>query len=130
MLPYCILIFLLLLIFAVLRYGFYDAKSDFNSSRLEYHASPDYGQLTKAVDYYYMVFQNLIAEGYLFPTSKALCINRMGGPDVIALKNIGVTDAIGISESAISFSDQETFNHPLKNNTFDFEFFGYNSWFN
>ncbi|CAI9094420.1 OLC1v1030159C1 [Oldenlandia corymbosa var. corymbosa] len=85
-------------------------------------------QLTEAVAYYATAFQRLRAEGYLFLGSKALCIGSISGQDVIALRHIGVVDAVGISEAEFIFS-QHVGNHPFSNDTFDFEFFGYQSSF-
>ncbi|KAF8397179.1 hypothetical protein HHK36_016086 [Tetracentron sinense] len=80
----------------------------------------------KTVDFYSAVFQDLIAEGYLSPNSKALCVETISGQDVYSLKEIGVPDAIGISKKAalpLVVSGQ-AFRQPFEDNTFDFEFSG------
>ncbi|KAL3498299.1 hypothetical protein ACH5RR_041031 [Cinchona calisaya] len=126
-LPYCILIFVILAV-ALIRDGLNSTKTNSHLSEFENQASPDFTHLTGAVHYYYEVFQRLKAEGYLLPSSKALCVESISGHDVMALKSVGVNDAIGISEAALRASDQGL-NHLFDNNTFDFEFFGYSSWF-
>lgn len=126
-LPYCILLFVILAV-AFIRDGLNSTKINSHLSKLENQASPDFSHLTRAVHYYYAVFQRLRAEGYLSPSSKALCIESISGHDVMALRDVGVIDAIGVSEAALRASDQGL-DHLFHNNTFDFEFFGYSSWF-
>ncbi|KAF8396988.1 hypothetical protein HHK36_018626 [Tetracentron sinense] len=80
----------------------------------------------KTVDFYSAVFQDLIAEGYLSPNSKTVCVETLTGQDVFALKEIGVADAIGISKKAsppLVVSGQP-FRQPFEDYTFDFEFSG------
>ncbi|XAR58867.1 hypothetical protein NMG60_11014435 [Bertholletia excelsa] len=76
--------------------------------------------------FYSSVFQDLIAEGYLSPHSKALCIETLTGEEVAALREIGVSDSVGMSAKlwpgmAIS---SPALGHPFTENTFDFEFVG------
>ncbi|XP_020579270.1 uncharacterized protein LOC110023948 [Phalaenopsis equestris] len=52
----------------------------------------------KAVEFYSSVFRDLIVEGFLSSTSKSLCVESMSGLEVLALKEIGVADAVGISK--------------------------------
>ncbi|XP_042474948.1 uncharacterized protein LOC122057030 [Macadamia integrifolia] len=80
----------------------------------------------KAVDFYSSVFQDLIAEGYLSPNSKALCIETPFGQDVFSLKEIGVHDAVGISKKKFTplVVSGQAVRQPFKDNTFDFEFSG------
>ncbi|XAR68755.1 hypothetical protein NMG60_11000113 [Bertholletia excelsa] len=78
----------------------------------------------KAVQFYSSVFQDLVAEGYLSSDSKSLCVETPNGEEVMAMREIGVSDSIGIykkaakplvvSGRAIRFGDE----------TFDFIFFG------
>ncbi|KAK2982759.1 hypothetical protein RJ640_025175 [Escallonia rubra] len=77
-------------------------------------------------NYYSSVFHDLIAEGYLSPGSKALCIETLAGNDVAALIEIGVSDSVGISEnpSAPLVLYGRPVKQPFDNNTFDFEFSG------
>ncbi|XP_062086693.1 uncharacterized protein LOC133792769 [Humulus lupulus] len=82
----------------------------------------------KTVDYYSSVFQDLVDEGFLSSDSKALCVETLTGEDVVALREIGVFDSIGISKNPsppLLFSG-EAYRHPFDNNTFDFEFAGKN----
>lgn len=71
------------------------------------------------------MFQDLITEGYLTPNSKVLCVETLG-QDVFALKEIGVTDSIGIAKKSSSplvipgLVEQL----PFDDNTFDFVFSG------
>ncbi|EOY34629.1 hypothetical protein QUC31_018346 [Theobroma cacao] len=79
----------------------------------------------KGIDYYSSVFQDLIAEGFLSPTSKSLCIvETQTGEEVHALKRIGVSESIGISKKASPplILRGQAWNQPFKGNTFDFEF--------
>uniref|UniRef100_A0A5B7ANJ2 Methyltransferase type 11 domain-containing protein n=1 Tax=Davidia involucrata TaxID=16924 RepID=A0A5B7ANJ2_DAVIN len=80
----------------------------------------------KAVQFYSSVFQDLIADGYLSPNSKSLCLETPIGQDVFALKEIGVSDAIGIYKKAskpLVISGQ-AIRQPFEDNTFDFIFSG------
>ncbi|KAL6998472.1 hypothetical protein U1Q18_008599 [Sarracenia purpurea var. burkii] len=80
----------------------------------------------KAVDYYSSVFQDLITEGYLSPSSKSLCVETPNGEEVLALKEIGVSDSIGIYKKAskpLVISGQ-AFRQPFNDSTFDFIFSG------
>ncbi|KAH7866021.1 hypothetical protein Vadar_014364 [Vaccinium darrowii] len=79
-----------------------------------------------AVNFYSSVFQDLIANSYLSHTSKSLCVETPNGDDVFALKQIGVSDSIGISKKAsrpLVVSGQ-AFRQPFDANTFDFIFYG------
>uniref|UniRef100_A0A5B7ALL4 Uncharacterized protein n=1 Tax=Davidia involucrata TaxID=16924 RepID=A0A5B7ALL4_DAVIN len=79
-----------------------------------------------AVQFYSSVFQDLIADGYLSPNSKSLCLETPIGQDVFALKEIGVSDAIGIYKKAskpLVISGQ-AIRQPFEDNTFDFIFSG------
>ncbi|KAM7262972.1 hypothetical protein ACFE04_000655 [Oxalis oulophora] len=83
----------------------------------------------KSVQFHSSVFQDLIAEGYLRPDSKSLCLETVAGSEVFALKEIGVEDAIGISRKAskplvVSYVNKEKNLMPFGNNTFDFMFSG------
>ncbi|CAK9150449.1 unnamed protein product [Ilex paraguariensis] len=80
----------------------------------------------KAAHFYSSIFQDLISEGYLKPNSKSLCVETQTGPEVFALKEIGVSDSVGIFKKAskpLVISGQ-TIKQPFKNNTFDFIFSG------
>ena len=127
-LPYFILIFIILVL-AIIKDGLHNEKFNSHLSKLENQSSSGSSHLTKAVHYYNTVFQRLMAEGFLLPSSKALCIESISGHDVMALRNIGVIDAFGISEAALRASEHGLNHDPFHNNTFDFEFFGYSSWF-
>ncbi|XP_077233074.1 uncharacterized protein LOC143875383 [Tasmannia lanceolata] len=78
----------------------------------------------KTVDFYSSVFQELIVEGFLPPSSKALCVGTLIGQEVFALKEIGVVDAIGISKkpSPPLVISGEPHRLPFDDNTFDFVF--------
>nr|XP_016496774.1 PREDICTED: uncharacterized protein LOC107815667 isoform X5 [Nicotiana tabacum] len=85
---------------------------------------PDSG--TGLRNYYYSVFQDLIADGFLSPNSKCLCIETLTGQDVAALIDVGVVDSIGIfnksSPPVIRYGYPTR--QPFDENTFDFEFAG------
>ncbi|KAI4353478.1 hypothetical protein L6164_002425 [Bauhinia variegata] len=81
----------------------------------------------KAVNFYSSVFQDLISDGYLSPEAKALCVETPTGHDVFALKEIGVSDSIGISKKAskpLVKAGQAQKRIPFEDNTFDFIFSG------
>ncbi|GAB4856284.1 hypothetical protein Ancab_014212 [Ancistrocladus abbreviatus] len=80
----------------------------------------------KAVQFYSSVFQDLLSEGFLFPDSKSLCVDTPIGQEVFALREIGVSDAIGVSKKAskplvVSYKNSQL---PFADNTFDFVFSG------
>lgn len=68
----------------------------------------------RAFDFYKSAFDNLISDGYLLPSSKCLSAGAVAGPDVLALKEIGVPDAVGVGGNAAR--------HPFGKNIFDFIF--------
>ncbi|KAG0502770.1 hypothetical protein HPP92_002842 [Vanilla planifolia] len=80
----------------------------------------------KAVEFYSAVFQDLVGEGFLSPCSKSLCIDSASGHEVIALKEIGITDVVGISRKKLQplVLAGDIFHQPFANNTFDFVFAG------
>ncbi|KAL3574553.1 hypothetical protein D5086_025166 [Populus alba] len=86
------------------------------------------------VDHYLSVFQDLIADGFLSPISKSLCIETLTGEAIIALKEIGVIDSTGISKKSkkIKKSSPPLIlpNYPLSfhDNTFDFQFTNNLDW--
>ncbi|XP_030505814.2 uncharacterized protein LOC115720774 [Cannabis sativa] len=82
----------------------------------------------KTVDYYSSIFQDLESEGFLSYNFKALCVETQAGEDVVALREIGVFDSVGISKNPsppLLFSG-EAYRQPFDDNTFDFEFVGKN----
>lgn len=80
----------------------------------------------RSVEYYASIFQDLIAEGSLSPNFKALCIDTPTGEDVLALKEIGVVDSVGIFKkpSPPLIVQGEGHRHPFPGDSFDFEFSG------
>ncbi|WVZ01311.1 hypothetical protein V8G54_027380 [Vigna mungo] len=89
----------------------------------ERYASKDW---INSVRFYSSVFQDLIAGGFLSRAAKSLCLETPTGRDVLALREIGVTDAIGISKRAspslVKAGDSRRI--PFANGTFDFVFAG------
>ncbi|CAI9097213.1 OLC1v1033586C1 [Oldenlandia corymbosa var. corymbosa] len=80
----------------------------------------------KAARFYSSVFTDLLSEGFLAPNSKALCLDTPTGADVFALKEIGVSDSIGIHKKAskpLVISGQAV-KHPFGDAKFDFIFSG------
>ncbi|GAB4833258.1 hypothetical protein Ancab_031505 [Ancistrocladus abbreviatus] len=80
----------------------------------------------KAVQFYLSVFQDLISEGFLSSDSKSLCVDTPVGQEVFALREIGVSDAIGVAKKAskplvVSYKNARL---PFNDNTFDFTFSG------
>ncbi|XP_047147818.1 uncharacterized protein LOC124820210 [Vigna umbellata] len=80
----------------------------------------------RSVEYYAAIFQDLIADGFLSPNSRALCIDTPAGEDVLALKEVGIVDSVGIfkkpSPPLILHGDGRW--HPFSGDSFDFEFSG------
>nr|XP_010921054.1 uncharacterized protein LOC105044755 [Elaeis guineensis] len=81
----------------------------------------------KAVDYYSALFQDLLVEGFLSPTAKSLCVDTPAGHEVLALKEIGVPDAVGVAKkkaAPLVVSGGDLLHLPFRNGTFDFIFAG------
>ncbi|XP_031103302.1 uncharacterized protein LOC116006921 [Ipomoea triloba] len=80
----------------------------------------------KAAKFYSSVFQDLIAEGFLNPYWKALCVDTEKGPDVFALREIGVSDSVGIFKKASKplVVSGQGIKQPFDDNSFDFIFSG------
>lgn len=83
----------------------------------------------KAVQFYSSVFQDLISEGFLSPQSKALCVDTTAGQDVFAMKELGVSDAIGVAEKAskplvMAYKSKSSLIQPFDDDSFDFIFSG------
>ncbi|WCJ27970.1 methyltransferase [Euphorbia peplus] len=80
----------------------------------------------KSVQFYSSVFQDLISDGYLTPTSKSLCVETPTGQDVFALKEIGVSDSIGVFKKASKplVISSKTSGLPFDDDSFDFVFSG------
>ncbi|KAL6203509.1 hypothetical protein ACLB2K_027209 [Fragaria x ananassa] len=79
----------------------------------------------RTVDYYSAIFQELIAEGFLSPNSRALSLGTRAGEDVLALKENGVVYSIGISSNIASpplIVPGAPHRQPFDEATFDFEF--------
>lgn len=93
------------------------------SVRRDLYTSKDW---IKAVNFYSSVFQDLISHGYLSPESKSLCVETPKGQDVFSLKEIGVSDSVGIFKKASKplVVSGESHRMPFKDNTFDFVFSG------
>ncbi|CAM8920191.1 unnamed protein product [Rhodiola kirilowii] len=80
----------------------------------------------EAVRFHSSVFQDLMAEGYLKPDSKSLCVETVTGYDVFGLREIGVSDSIGISRKSFKPLVITGLPHrqPFEDDTFDFIFSG------
>ncbi|KAL4189550.1 hypothetical protein AMTRI_Chr08g207680 [Amborella trichopoda] len=80
----------------------------------------------KTVDFYSLSFQDLLKQSLISSQSKALCVGTKDGQDVLALKELGVSDSIGISLNPspplVIYGD--LFQQPFPEDTFDFEFSG------
>lgn len=139
MIPYCVLAFLLLSAISIVKDGLF---SPTNSDNFLISDCTDFapGEIVPCknmekkphrISYYNIVFKRLFDEGYISRASKVLSLDNTNGQDVVALKKIGVTDVTGITEmpSAKFIVSGQGISHPFANNTFDFEFFGYNTMF-
>ncbi|WOL14796.1 hypothetical protein Cni_G23577 [Canna indica] len=81
----------------------------------------------KAAEFYSSVFQDLVVEGFLSPSSKCLCVDAPAGYEVLALKEIGVPDAIGVARKSappLVVAGGDPLRLPFKNESFDFVFAG------
>ncbi|KAJ6802602.1 uncharacterized protein M6B38_192535 [Iris pallida] len=82
----------------------------------------------KAIDYYSSIFQDLVVEGFLSPSSKSLCSETTSGQEVLALKEIGVSDSIGVSKEPspplVSAASTEPFRLRFASGSFDFVLIG------
>ncbi|KAG5088968.1 hypothetical protein HKD37_01G001766 [Glycine soja] len=78
------------------------------------------------VRFYSSAFQDMISGGFLSPAAKALCVETPTGRDVMALRGIGVIDAVGISKKASPplVKSGEAGRIPFADDTFDFVFAG------
>ncbi|GMG98177.1 hypothetical protein Nepgr_000017 [Nepenthes gracilis] len=80
-----------------------------------------------SVSYYSSIFQDLISEGSLSLKSNVLCVETPVGSDVVALRELGVHDVVGLS-SKISLKrlivSGHAYRQPFDDNIFDFEFSG------
>lgn len=78
----------------------------------------------KRVDSMSVLFRDLVEAGVLSQRSRALCISAGIGQEVMALRQMGVEDAIGIEvvESPPLVVRGDAHHHPFPNNTFDLEF--------
>jgi len=78
----------------------------------------------RKVDVFSGMFRGLMKARLLTPGSKALCIGARVGQEVVALKEIGVPDAIGMDlvpyPPLVIHGDMHR--HPFPDRTFDFEF--------
>ncbi|WOL04607.1 hypothetical protein Cni_G13329 [Canna indica] len=81
----------------------------------------------KVVNFFSTVFQDLIVEGFLSPASESLCVDTSAGYEVLALKEIGVSDAVGVAKKSappLVVAGGDPLRLPFKNYTFDFVFAG------
>lgn len=80
----------------------------------------------RKVEAFTVLFQGLMAEGLLRSDAKALCVGANDGHEVLALKEIGVSDAVGFdlvaSPPLVMGGDMQR--QPFEDNNFDFEFSG------
>nr|CAD1828853.1 unnamed protein product [Ananas comosus var. bracteatus] len=80
----------------------------------------------KAVEYYSIVFQDLLAEGFLSPASRSLCVDAPAGYEVLALREIGVPDAVGVAKKKAPplVVASDLLRQPFAAGEFDFVFAG------
>jgi len=76
------------------------------------------------VEAFLVLFQGLIAEGLLSSESKVLCLGAKNGQEVLVLKEIGVSDAVGSDPVASPplVIEGDMHRQSFEDNTFDFEF--------
>ncbi|KAJ3682874.1 hypothetical protein LUZ60_013101 [Juncus effusus] len=80
----------------------------------------------RSVEYYSVIFNKLRSNGYLSPSSKSLCLDTPTGYEVLALKEIGVKNAIGVAKkkSLPLVLASDPFKFPFSDSDFDFVFAG------
>ncbi|KAJ1699073.1 hypothetical protein LUZ63_007585 [Rhynchospora breviuscula] len=80
----------------------------------------------RSVEYYSSIFNRLRSDGYLSPSSHSLCVDTPIGYEVLALKEIGVSDAIGVAKkkSLPLVRQGNLFKLPFSDGKFDFVFVG------
>lgn len=93
------------------------------------YSDPAWGskESRKAIDFYSSIFQDLIVEGFLAPSFNSLVVGTLGGgQEVLALKEIGVSKAVGVAKkrSPPLVVAGDVFNLQFANNSFDFVFAG------
>ncbi|KAJ7298937.1 hypothetical protein O6H91_Y356800 [Diphasiastrum complanatum] len=79
----------------------------------------------KKVELFSAQFEGFMSQGGLIkPGMKALCVGARVGQEVLALRQLGLKDSIGIDlvPSPPLVVKGDIHKHPFKNNTFDFEF--------
>ncbi|KAG6510189.1 uncharacterized protein LOC121974921 [Zingiber officinale] len=77
----------------------------------------------KVVEFYSAMLQDLVVEGFLSPAFKCLCVGSPSGYEVLALKEIGVSDAVGVARKRappLVVAGGDPLRLPFKNATFDF----------
>lgn len=80
----------------------------------------------RAVKFYSSMFQDLIGDFHVSPRSKSLCLETPDGEDVFALREIGISDSIGVYKKSAKplVVSAPAGKIPFGNNTFDFIFSG------
>ncbi|KAG8377087.1 hypothetical protein BUALT_Bualt09G0131900 [Buddleja alternifolia] len=80
----------------------------------------------KAVRFYSSIFEDLISDAVLSPNSKTLCVETATGADVLALREIGVEDSVGISKKGFKplVISGQGLKQPFGDEVFDFVFCG------
>lgn len=76
------------------------------------------------LDFYTSVYENLIAEGYIYSDSKSLCLEPRNSEEIIALRDVGVKNAIGVARKrSLPLIFQGTaIRQPFDDASFDFVF--------
>ncbi|WOH06514.1 hypothetical protein DCAR_0625942 [Daucus carota subsp. sativus] len=80
----------------------------------------------RILDFYTSVFENLIAERFIDSHSKSLCLEPGSREEIIALRDVGVENAIGVSRKrSLPLILQGTaLRQPFDDDSFDFVFSG------
>lgn len=83
-------------------------------------------EFQKSAQFYSSVFEDLVAEGFLNPNSKTLCVETPMGSDVFALREIGVADSVGIYKKGSKplVITGKAVKQPFEDDTFDLIFSG------
>ncbi|KAK1355577.1 putative methyltransferases-like [Heracleum sosnowskyi] len=126
-------IFMFCLIFIALRFAYFCFISTLDSSSPSIstvHSPPSKPKHSdQAIKFYTTLFKDLISDGYLSRNSKSLCLDTPSGDDVLALKNIGVWNSIGVfkkSSKPLVISGQGI-KQPFNDDSFSFIFSGINT---
>ncbi|KAK1354437.1 Methyltransferase [Heracleum sosnowskyi] len=116
--------FILLIFFAKFAFILTVNSGDYVISAADYVTSA--AEKAQILDFYTSVFENLIAERFIDSHSKSLCLEPRSSEEIVALRDVGVENAIGVSRKrSLPLILQGTaVRQPFDDDSFDFVFSG------